>query len=211
MDPLKLIAPFAVIVAVTAPLPAGEKMLIPEEGSMEIILLRQESVRKELKLNDAKAEEIKKYAAQQWKKAQEIADLGQAEQDKKFEAMAKENDRFLEQTLSKDQNHRLHQIVLQVAGLLYVTRRDIAEKLKLTDKQKSQAKKDQQEARADLEKVLNAKDASKRHDELAELHKTNRNRLTKLLTEEQVPKWKEMTGTPFKGELQYALEVGSTK
>jgi len=207
----RLTAPFAVLVlaAIAAPLQsADKKMMIPEEGTLEIILLRQKSVRDELKINDATDAKIKEYATRQWKKAQEVADHSQAEQDREFDAMAKENEKFLDTTLSKEQRARLHQIVLQQAGLLYVTRTDIALMLKLTEEQKEQARKAQKEARAELEELLDAKDAKERQEKLAELHKTNTQRLTSLFTPQQSAQWKQMIGAPFTGEFKFSTTAG---
>jgi len=207
----RLTAPFAFLflAAIAAPLQsADKKMMIPEEGTLEIMLLRQKSVRDELKINDSTVEKIKEYATRQWKKAQEVADQSQTEQDREFEAMAKENDKFLEQTLSKEQRQRLHQIVLQEAGLLYVTRPDIAAMLKLTEEQKEHARKAQKQAREDLEKLLDSKDAKERKEKLSELHKTNVQRLTSLFTPQQSAQWKQMIGAPFTGEFQFSGTTG---
>jgi hypothetical protein len=204
MHRLSLAFTFVVGAAIAAPLQAADqKMMIPEEGTLEILLLRQKSVRDELKVTDATDEKIQKYAAQQWKKAQQISDDSQEEQDRQFDAMAKENEKFLEQTLSKEQQQRLHQIVLQQAGLLYVTRKDIASSIKLTEEQKERARKAQKEARQELEELLDAKDAKARNERLNELYKTNTQRLATLLTAEQNTKWKQMIGAPFTGQFKY--------
>src|SRR5438477_9051046 len=150
---LKFTFGVAILAAWAAPVQSATK-LVPEEGTVEIMLLRQKSVRTELKLSDSDAEKVHKYAAQQWKKAQEVSELSEKEQDAKYAGMAKENERFLEQTLTKDQRKRLDQITLQLAGLLYVTRQDIASQLKLTDQQKQRAQKMQKEARAEMEDLI---------------------------------------------------------
>jgi len=197
----------SVVAAFAAPALAAEKMMIPEEGTIEILLLRQKSVAKELKISDAEHKKIHDYAKEQWKKAQDAVALSQKEQDDKFAAIAKENERFLEQTLTKEQQKRLHEITLQMAGLLYATRPDIAANLKLTDQQKQSLKKYQEEARRELEQALEAKDATERHKKLSELHKTNRDRLYEVLTDPQEATWKQMTGAKFNGELEYSSQT----
>ena len=118
--------------------------------------------------------------------------------------MARENYQFLEKNLSKTQHERLQQIALQVAGLVYVTRHDIAEKLKLTAEQKQKAKQLQGEARTEFAKLLDAKDSKDRHKEIVALWDVNHGRLEQLLTDSQEATWKTMTGPEFKGEFEYA-------
>ncbi len=202
---LKIGLPLALVVAWGIPAySADQKIMLPEESTLEIMLLRQKSVREELKVTDDVMEKVKKYAAQQFKKAQEVSNLSEKEQDAKFDAMARENYQFLEKNLSKMQHDRLQQIALQVAGLVYVTRHDIADKLKLTAEQKQQAKQLQEDARAEFGKLLDAKDSKDRHKEIVALWDVNHSRLEKLLTDSQEATWKTLTGPEFKGEFEYA-------
>jgi protease II len=202
---LKFTVGIAILAAWVAPVHSAEKVtLVPEEGTVEIMLLRQKSVREELKLPAATAEKIHKYAAEQWKKAQDVVQLPAKEQDAKFAAMEKENEKFLEQTLNAQQRKRLNEITLQIAGLLYVTRKDIASQLKLTPEQTEQARKYQKEAKAEIEQVIESSKYEQRKEKFAELSKTSHKRLFDLLTDEQEVTWKKLTGTPFKGEFEYA-------
>lgn len=191
-------------VAWVAPVHSADKFMIPEEGTLELMLLRQKSVRDDLKLNEEVMELVKKHSTQQWKKAQEVVELPENEQQAKFDEMAAENEQFLKKHLTPSQNERLDQITLQVAGLVYVTRPLHAEKLKLTADQVQKAKQLQKEARAELEKLIEAKDAKNRHKEIVALWQVNHERLEKLLTESQKATWKKMTGPEFKGEFTHA-------
>ncbi|HUY33493.1 MAG TPA: hypothetical protein VMV69_12150 [Pirellulales bacterium] len=194
-----------VLVPWTAPARAAEKevKLVPEEGAVEVMLLRQHSVRKELKLTDDEAEKIHKFTSQQWKKAQHVSALGEKERDRKFDEMTKENERFLEETLTKDQKKRLDQITLQVAGLLCVTRPHVASKLKLTSEQKKRAPQLQKEARDEMEELIHSTSDGEKQEKLSELRQTSKKRLLELLTDEQESEWKKMTGAPFKGDLHF--------
>jgi len=203
---LKFAAPLVLVFAYGAPSFSAEHFMIPEEDTLELILLRQKSVRDELKVKDDVEEQIRKYAAHQWKKAEEVSKLSEKEQDKKFEEMGKENRAFLKKHLSSQQLERLDEIALQVAGLLYVTRSDIAAKLKLSDDQVQKAKQLRKDARAELEKLLESKKSENRHNEIAGLWQVNNDRLEKLLTESQKATWKKMTGPEFKGEFTYAQQ-----
>ena len=201
----KVAVPMAIVIVWGSSVYSAEHaFMLPDEDTVEIMLLRQKSVRDELKVGKDLADRIDQYAAAQWKKAQDVVELGEKEQQTKFDAMAKENQQFLEKTLSKVQRDRLEQITLQVAGLLYVTRHNVAAKLKLTADQKQRAKQLQQEARAELERLIEAENSKERHKELAKLWQTNHDRIMDLLTDAQELTWKEMTGAPFKGDFTYA-------
>lgn len=180
-----------------------EAKMVPEEGAVEIMLLRQPSVRKELKLSNDESTKIDEYAAKQWQRAQDASGYDEKKRDQEFVEMTKENDRFLDETLKKEQRHRLDQIAMQVAGLLNVTRPAIASKLGLTDEQKKQARVYQKEARESVEELLYTSNEQQRKEQAKELRQTSRKRLMELLTAEQETKWKEMTGAPFTGEIEF--------
>ena len=203
---------FALAVAVAWGLPAvAAEKLVPEEGAVEVMLLRQKSVRKELKLTDDEAKKIDEFTEKQWTKAREIAKLSEEERDKKFADMTKENERFIDETLTKQQRERLNQITLQLAGLLWVKRAHVASELGLTEEQKQLAPRLQKEARTEVEEALQATSAEERKEKMRELRETSRKRLMSLLTEKQKAKWREMTGAPFQGEIEFqASAPGAT-
>lgn len=193
-----------------APVFAAGK-LVPEEGAVEVMLLLQPDVCRELDLSDEKCDKVETFASAQWKKAQALADLDEKERDKKFKEMTKENERFLDQTLNKDQKKRLDQILLQTAGLLWVTRPEIAKQLNLTSDQKKRAADLQQKARDEMEALIHETDENEQEAELRELRGTSRERLMSLLTADQKKKWKEMQGEPFKGQITFAERKRTTK
>jgi hypothetical protein len=198
---MTILVPSAVIVLAAD----KEAKLVPEEGAVEVMLLRQASVRKELNLTADEAGKIHDFTSTQWKKAHEVSKLSEKDREKRFADMTKENERFLDATLEKEQRERLNQITLQVAGLLCVTRSEVASKLKLTDEQKKLATKFQKEARDEMEELIHATKDEEKQERLVELRQTSRKRLLDLLTDEQESKWKEMTGKPFNGEIHFAV------
>ncbi len=202
---LKMAMAMTILVPLAATVLAADKeaKLVPEEGAVEVMLLRQASVRKELNLTADEAAKIHEFTSQQWKKAHEVSKLSENDRDKKFAEMTKENERFVEATLEKKQRERLNQITLQVAGLLCVTRPDVASKLKLTDEQKTRAAKFQKEARDEMEELIHATKDEEKQERLVELRQTSRKRLLDLLTDEQETKWKEMAGKPFNGDIHF--------
>ena len=199
------------LVMLSGPVLAAGKM-VPEEGAVEVMLLLQPAVCKDLNLSQDKRDKIYNFASAQWKKAQTLSDLDEKERDKKFKDMTKENEKFLDDILSKDQKKRLNQILLQTAGLLWVTRPEIARELNLSSDQKKRAADLQQEARDEMEELIHQTSDEQKDAKLRELRKTSRDRLMTLLTNEQKSKWKELAGEPFKGELSFAeRKTGTTK
>jgi hypothetical protein len=186
-----------------APAPAADKM-VPEEGATEVMLLLQPAVCDDLKLSQDERDKIHKFASGQWEKAQKVSKLGDKERDREFMGMTKDNERFLKATLTPDQRKRFDQILLQVAGLLWVTRPEVASKLNLSEDQKKRAKALQLKAREEMEELIHSTSDEKKEEELQELRETSRKRLMSLLSDEQKSKWKEMRGEPMKGEIYFA-------
>jgi len=197
----------AAVIAWGAPIRASaddKPKLIPEEGSLQVVLLRHKAIRDDLKLTHREARKIHEFTEMQWKKAQRVEDMPDAkERDREYEAMTRENERFLDEVLTSDQHKRLHQITLQVAGLLWITRPKVAAELKLTDEQKKKAAEYQELARRELEELLHSTTRRDRQAELRKLHETSKKRLLELLTDEQETKFHELIGEPFRGELRF--------
>lgn len=191
-----------ILTVLAMPAYSADKM-VPQEGALEVMLLRQQSVQKELKLTPDEVEKVHKYCAQQWEKAQKASKLSEKEQDQEFTKMAKENERFVDATLTKEQAKRLHQITLQTAGLLCVTRQEVATKLKLTEEQKKRLPQFHKEAHHEVEELIHVTKKEEKRERLRELRETNRKRLLELLTDEQEVAWNKMIGEPFKGDLAY--------
>jgi hypothetical protein len=177
------------------------KSLHAERDAIELILLRQKSVREELKIDSDGAKKIIEFTHKQHHKAHEIHALPEAEQAAKWEELVKENDEFLHKSITPEQHKRLKQIAMQSAGLLFVTAPKIAKELKLTSEQETEAKKLQHESQEKTFEVLKAATKEARNEKLAALRESNNEKLHKLFTEEQKTKWKEYVGEPFKGQL----------
>lgn len=185
---------------------ADEKpKMVPEEGALQVVLLRHKAVRDDLKLGHREARRIHEFTEQQWKKALKVEELpDEKERDRRYQEMTRENERFLQEILSGEQKKRLDQITLQVAGLLWITRPDVAAELKLTDDQKKKAAEYQRLARKEMEELLHSEKRRDREAELAQLHETSKDRLLDLLTDEQETKFREMIGHPFRGKLSFS-------
>jgi hypothetical protein len=177
---------------------------VPDEGAIEVVLLRHKAVRDDLKLTHREARKIHEFTEAQWKKALAIEELAdEKEKDRKYEELTKEDEKFLDEVLTPAQHKRLDQITLQVAGLLWIKRPDVAAELKLTDEQKKKAAIYQEEARKEMEELLHTTTRRDRQAELRKLHENSKKRLLELLTDEQEAKFHELIGHPFRGELSF--------
>jgi Spy/CpxP family protein refolding chaperone len=177
--------------------------MIAEQGAVHVMLLRQKSVRDELKLTDDEARKIHEHNDRQYQRAQEIHKLAPEERNKRYEELERDNERFLEQILEPSERKRLDEISLQVAGLLLATSPKVAARLGLTDQQKQQLKKHQDEARKEMVDVFHSKSKEHRWAKLKELRQTSRKRLLDVLTDQQEATWKQMTGAPFDAKFMY--------
>ena len=196
----------ATLIAWSVPAGAADEKAkpVPEEGAVEFVLLRHKAVRDDLKLTHREARMIHEFTEEQWKKAQEIEELTDAkERDRKYDELTKQDEKFLDAVLTPAQHKRLDQITLQVAGLLWIKRPDIAAELKLTDEQKKKAVEYQEAARKEMEALLHSTTRRDREAELRKLHAASKKRLLDLLTDEQEAKYQEMIGDPFRGELRF--------
>ena len=198
------------VVWVTTARPADEPAkqrqglrMVAEEEAMELVLLRQKSVREELKIPHEETEKIFDFTAKQYDEAQKAQELPEDQRQAAFDRLVREDEAFLAGHLTPDQRKRLEQISMHLAGLMWVTRPAIARELNLTDEQKQKAREYQKEAREKLMEVLKSENKEDRKEKIAELHKTNHDRLHNLLTEEQRTKWHELAGPPFKGEIVF--------
>jgi hypothetical protein len=177
---------------------------VPEQGVIQLVLLRYKGVRDDLKLNRPEARRINDFTEQQWKKAQE-ADAIQDEKERngRYDEMAREDARFLGEVLKPEQKKRLDQITLQVAGLLWITQPEVAAALQLTGEQKEKVVALQNAARKELEELLYSETRRDRPAELRKHQQACKERIVELLTDEQEAKYKEMAGEPFQGALKF--------
>jgi hypothetical protein len=195
----------AAMIAWCAPTQAAdEPKLVPEEGAVELVLLRHKAVRDELKLTQRDSKKIHEFTEAQWNKALEAEKLTDSkERDRKYEEMTKEDEKFLDELLTPAQHKRLDQVTLQVAGLLWIRRPEIIAALKLTNEQLKKADKYREEARREIEEILHSPTERDRHAEVRKHRAAAKERMLELLTDEQEAKYFELMGPPFHGELRF--------
>src|SRR5262245_51887177 len=139
MRPLFRYAPLASALAVLAAVawaqpPAGG----PPRGIPTALLLRQESVRKELKLSADQVKKLEELADKMGEKMQDAFSLEEPERGKKLRALNEETDKALAAILTPEQAKRLKQIVYQQQGDAALTTPEVAGALGLTEAQRKQ-------------------------------------------------------------------------
>jgi hypothetical protein len=184
---------------VTAAVPA--EVDIPEGTTIQLLLLRQKSVQKELKLSSDTVKKILEFTNAESAAFQKALKLGEKEAQKKIDGLRKKNAKFLDDNLSEAQRKRLRQIAMQVSGLQQLARPQVVKALGLTKKQQRTFAEMRKEARKEVEEILAAKKGEGRHKKLAKLREEINKKIGEVLTDEQKAKAREMVGEPFKGEL----------
>ena len=190
-------AGFAAAAEKTAP-------IAPETTTSQLLLLRQKSVQKELKLSDETVKKIMDFTnkeSDEYGKA--LKDLKGKERTAKFEELEKANKKFLEDNLSEEQRKRLAQITLQVTGLYQLGRPEVVKALNLTEEQQNKLEDLQKETRKALEEIITSTERAGKNEKLAKLREENKKKIMAVLTDEQKAKVKEIVGEPFKGELVF--------
>jgi hypothetical protein len=141
------------------------------------------------------------FTNKQYEEARKALELGKEERQRKFEALGRENRKFLADNLKPGQRKRLDQITMQLTGLMQLTRPEVARALELTEDQSRKVKEMQTEARKQLRELLDAKGGEGRKEKLAKLREQTRKKVMALLTDKQRAKVRELVGEPFKGEI----------
>ena len=166
-------------------------------------LLSQESVRKELNLTEDQAKSASELNQKRRDSFGSLRDLGRDEARAKMEERAKADEKVVADLLKPEQLKRLKQIVWQQRGPQALSEPEVATALGLTDEQKTKAKAIQEKSWADGRELFQGGgDRQGAWQKAEDLRKKAGEDLTALLTDEQKTKWKDLTGEPFKGELQ---------
>jgi hypothetical protein len=177
------------------------------------MLIGNESVQKELKLDDTQVTKAKELADKNREKAtafrEETKDLDQEERRTKSAEMRKEmNESTLKavaEFLKPEQVARLKQISYQTMGAMAFADPDIAKKLNITDAQKEEIKTINDESMATMREIGQGfqDDREGTMKKMAEHRKETLNKIVAKLNDEQQKTWKEMTGTPFEVKFEF--------
>jgi hypothetical protein len=184
---------------------------VPERTTIELLLLRQKSVQKELNASAELVKKVAEFTQKQHEAFQQALKQGAEERRQKLMELAKENKQFLDDNLSQDQRKRLFQITLQVTGLHELNRPEVAKGLNLTEEQQQKFKELQQEHRKQLVEIIHPKEREGRNEKLAKLREDTRDKVIAILTDEQKAKVRELVGEPFKGEIVFEEDESESK
>jgi hypothetical protein len=174
---------------------------IPDETTVQLLLLRQKSVQKELQLGPDFAKKITDFTNKEADAYLDALKLKDAESKKKIEELEQTNKKFIEDHLNAAQRKRLEQIGMQVTGLQQLTRPEGAKALDLTEQQQTKFRELYKEARKQLEDIIMSKEG--RNEKLAKLRKEVDSKIGAVLTDAQKKKAREIVGEPFTGELLF--------
>jgi len=171
------------------------------------MLIGNESVQKELKLDDKQVEKAKEIADKNRSKMtaarEELQNVDQEERRTKMQALTKEmNESTLKAVgdfFKPEQISRLHQISYQVRGAMAFSDPEVAKKLSLTDTQKTDIQTIVTDSNAEMREIFtsNQDDREAAMKKVAELRKETLAKVTAKLNDEQQKTWKEMLGSPF--------------
>lgn len=165
-------------------------------------ILSRPNVQKDLKLTEEQVKKVteatEKYRAE-WLELQKAArqNPGQEETAKKQVKLLDDSEMAAARILDKAQTTRFKQIQRQTLGPRAFANPDIAAELRLTKEQLQQIQDIQQESQREISKLTRKGMTKQQRDEVSRLGKERNERILKLLTAEQVAKWKEMTGPPL--------------
>jgi hypothetical protein len=176
---------------------------VPEGTTIKLLLLRQKSVQKELGLGADVIQKITEFTATQSEAARKTVGLGEAARKEEFEKLARQNEKFLADSLTPQQTKRLEQITMQFTALHQLTRPEMAKELNLSDEQVKKLNDMQTEARKALVEVLQSPPGAGKNERFARLREETRTRILAVLTDEQKAKVREMAGPPFDGEIVF--------
>jgi len=183
-------------------------------GGSYAMLIGNEGVQKELKLDDSQTEKAKEFAEKAMEEMRGVREKlqgleGDELRTKRQEIMKEMNDSAMKAVgafLKPEQIHRLKQISIQAQGIRAFADADVAKKLNLTDSQKSDIRAVSEETMEELRGVPFGQDQSDEErtanmKKRAEINKAAMGKVAAKLNDEQQKAWKELIGSPF--EVQY--------
>jgi Spy/CpxP family protein refolding chaperone len=177
-------------------------------GGGLVFLADQKSVREELKMTE---EQVKKVEEFREKARGEGFRGGRGgfnpeEFQKRMEERTKAETKALAEILKPEQLKRLKQISWQREGTRALGNEEVAEALKLSTEQKDKIKTIREDSMKEMRELFggggrggNREEARKKFEDL---RKATDEKIHAVLTAEQKTKLKELTGEPFKGEIQ---------
>jgi len=176
-------------------------------GGSYAMLIGNEGVQKELKLDDQQVEKAKTFAATAREKMAEVRTKlegleGEERRTKMQEINKEANETAMKafgEFLKPDQITRLKQISYHQRGAAAFSDAEVAKKLNLTDSQKSDIQAINQESMSQMREIFQSAgdDREGAMKKVAELRKETMEKAAAKLNDEQQKTWKELIGAPF--------------
>jgi hypothetical protein len=188
------------------------------QQALEVTLLTNADLQKELKITDDQKKALKpamEKAEEQTKKMRELFQGGGGPPDREaMQKMMEDGRKFAEETkatveksLTDDQKKRIKQIDYQRMGLRAFANEEVVKTLKIGDDQKEKLKgitDDMQKEMQDLRQEYFTGGGPPDMEKMAEFQKKQKaltdeatDKAMKAMTDDQKKAWKEMTGAPF--------------
>ncbi|HEY1784385.1 MAG TPA: hypothetical protein VGG30_02515 [Pirellulales bacterium] len=167
-------------------------------------LASQKPVQEELKLSTDEVDRLKKVAEEGQSARRELRDLSEDDRRKKMRELQETQEKKVAEIVTPEQFTRLKQISWQVQSPWAFGNPQVVSALKLTDEEKEKIDSITRETGESMRGLFQGgADFDKARKEAVKLRDVAQEKILALLTSEQQQKWKEMTGEPFKGELDF--------
>jgi hypothetical protein len=183
----------------------------PSGTTIKLLLLRQKSVQKDLKLEPATVKKVMEFTHAQHEAALKALKMEEGPRKKAFAKLQTQNEKFLADTLSEKQGKRLDQIALHVNALMHLTRAAMVKKLKLDEDQVKKCKELREKCHKELAELYDAKDRKGLKEKFAKVRADTRAKILAILTDEQKKMLRDLAGPPFEGEIEPEEEPGAPK
>jgi len=183
-------------------------------GGSYAMLIGNEGVQKELKLDDQQLEKAKEFAAKAREQMQENRSKlegleGEERRTKQQEINKEMNESAMKafgEFLKPEQVNRLKQISYHARGASAFSDPEVAKKLNLTDTQKTDIRTIVQESQEGMRGLFSQDQSEEERaaamKKMTELRKETLEKATAKLNDEQQKAWKELVGAPF--EVKFA-------
>jgi len=180
-------------------------------GGGGLFMLRNKSVQDELKMTQPQIEKLDAKQQELMQSMRELFQGGQGQNDPQARRsmmmkMQEMQQKAVADILDTAQQKRFKQIELQMEGPAAITRKDVADELKLTDAQRAQVRSIQQDVQSQMQSMRQGVDFRNMSDEdrqqmfqkMQAIQKAAGDRYAAVLTSTQKAHWKQMLGAPFK-------------
>ncbi len=200
------IALLAVTVTLASAQGGGRRGMMNQGG---LGLLRMEAVQKELKMTpdqigkiDAKQQDVRSQMQELMQSSGgNFQDMSQEDREKFTAKMQDIQHKAVADILTSDQMKRFDQLELQRQGpLMGLLRKDVADKLKITDDQHKQLVDLRQHMMENMRSIFQSAGGQPSEDtrkQMQDLQKSSNEKAVALLTDDQKKQWKDMLGDPF--------------